>query len=229
MWANVKALRAKVEAMCAYVKAPWRSRRVHGLELFFDTGLLVLRIVSISYWLRSFLPPPGGPGTRRDNAVDLYCVSQLVVLLGLLWASFPTVVDSIITGYILFEIYLNLFNIVFIGKLGTDEAPPASIERSILLLFLNGLQVTLGFGIVYRDWLHLSPLEGFFNSVLVMGTIGFPNAASGWYQLFVVGQVFLDLALVVFFFSTFAGEATRLRSAREGRSTSSNGGAEPTD
>ena len=35
-----------------------RDRSVHGLELLFDTLLLVLRRLSVSYWIRTFLPKP---------------------------------------------------------------------------------------------------------------------------------------------------------------------------
>jgi hypothetical protein len=56
---------------------------------------------------------------------------QLLALLILLCFDLGPVVDLFIAGYILFDIYLNLFNIVFIGKIRAINAPPVSVERSI--------------------------------------------------------------------------------------------------
>src|SRR5262245_51605916 len=101
MWTNVTAL--------------WRDRKVHGLELIFDTVLLVLRYLSVSYWLRGRLPDPHDPKhTTRDIAIEIYCLVQFIALVVLLATGLGRIADSIIAGYILFEIYLNLFNIVFI-------------------------------------------------------------------------------------------------------------------
>lgn len=184
----------------------WRKRSVHGLELIFDTILLALRYLSISYWLRTFLPAPEDPRhTVRDNAIDAYCVLQLLALLVLLANPFGAILNSVIAGYILFEIYLNLLNIVFIGKFRDINAPPASVERGILLLSLNVLEVVLVFGVAYRDWLGLSTVDGIFKAVLVLGTIGYPEAP-GNFVLLVALQVFLDLLLLVLIVSSFVGQ-----------------------
>jgi hypothetical protein len=200
----------------------WRpDREVHGLELLCDTVLLALRRLSISYWLRCFLPGPDDPRhTTRDNAIDGYCVFQLLALLILIPGCFGPVVDSVVAGYILFEIYLNLFNIVFIGKIRVINSPPVSIERSLLLLFLNVFEVVLAFGILYRDWLKLSTVDGFFKAVLVLGTIGYPQA-SGWWVVLIALQVLLDFVLVVLVFSSFAGQVGLFRSASPPPATAS--------
>jgi len=208
MWANVKAL--------------WRDRQVHGLELLFDTLLLVLRYLSISYWLKRFFPGPDDPKhTVGDNAIDVYCVVQLLALLILLPFGLGPVADSFIASYILFDIYLNLFNIVFIGKMRAINAPPVSIERSILLLFMNVLEVVLAFAIFYRDWLKLSTMDAIFNAVLVLGTIGYPAAADGQFALLVSFQVLLDFILIVLVISSFVGHVGLFRS------TTGSGGTSP--
>ena len=197
-----------------HLKTLWRpDSEIHGLELFWDTALLLLRFLSVSYWLRSRLPHPHDPRhSLRDNVIDGYCVFQLLLLLVLLPSGFGTVVNSVITGYVLFEIYLNLLNIVFIGKIRAINAPPASVERSILLLLLNVLEVVIAFAVLYRDWLKLSTVEAFFKATLVLGTIGYPEA-SGWWVLLVALQVLLDFVLVVLLLGSFAGRVGLFRSA----------------
>ncbi|MEX0804113.1 MAG: hypothetical protein WD688_12475 [Candidatus Binatia bacterium] len=191
MWTNVRSL--------------WRDRQVHGLELFFDSLLLVLRFLSISYWIKTLLPDPTD-SRRRDNAIDVYCVAQLIILLVILPFGFGPIADSIITGYILSDIYLNLFNIIFIGKIRSINAPPVSIERSILLLFINVLDVVLAFSIFYHHALGLSPMTAFFKAVLVLGTIGYPENATGFWVLLVSLQVFLDFVLIALVFGSFVGQ-----------------------
>lgn len=189
------------------IKTLWRERKVHGLELLVDTVLLALRYLSISYWLRRLLPAAGSPERPlRDNAVDAYSVLQLVVLLVLLANPFGRVVSAVVAGYIVFEIYLVLLNIIFIGKFRDINAPPASVERSILLLGLNVVQVVLAFGVAYRDWLGYSTVDGIFKAVLVLGTVGYPENASGNLVLLVALQMLLDLILVVLLISSFVGQ-----------------------
>lgn len=185
------------------IKGLWQERRVHGLELVFDTALLALRYLSLSYWLRRVLPAPDSvQRTSRDNAIDVYSIVQLVIL-SLLLVGAP-IASTVIASYILFELYLNLLNIVFIGKFPKINAPPASVERSILLFILNIVQVVMVFGIFYRDWLGLTRLEAVFKAVLVFGTVGYPEP--GNLAPLVALQVFLDVILVLLVLSSFAGQ-----------------------
>lgn len=188
------------------IKALWDKHRVHGLELIFDTILLAFRYLSLSYGLRYAVSRLDDQRHAvRDNVVDLYCIIQLIVLSLVFGRGYSPIVDSIIVTYILFEMYLNLLNIIFIGKFPDINAPPASVERSILLLMLNVIEVVLAFGILYHHWLGLSRIEGFFKAVCVLGTIGYPDAI-GWPILLVVLQVFLDFLLLVLVISSFIGE-----------------------
>lgn len=204
MWANVRIL--------------WRDRPVHGLELIFDTLLLGLRCFSISYWIKTLLPDPtDSRRTIGDNAVDGYCVVQLITLLILLLFGLGPVADSVIAGYVLFDIYLNLFNIVFIGKITAINAPPVSIERSILLLFINVLDVIFAFALVYRDWFGLSTPDAIFKAILVFGTIGYPAAAVGSWVFLVSLQVLLDFVLIALLFGSFVGQMSLFQSMAKAR------------
>ena len=197
------------EAVFENVRILWRDPRAKGLERLFDTGLLLLRLLSISYHLKRFLK---GPRQHlRSGVIDSYCVFELVVLVVLLAADYGPTAERVISAYVLFEIYLNLFNIIFIGKFPAINAPPASIERSILLLFLNVLQVALAFAVFYEHAFRLAAVDAFFNAVLVLGTIGYPTEATGWCGLLVSLQIFMDLVLLVLLLSSFAGQVGLFR------------------
>lgn len=218
------------EKASVYLGTLWRDPHVKGLERLFDTLLLLLRLVSLSYRVKAFLPEPDSPRRAvRSSVIDGYCVLQLIVLVILVSARFGPVMETIIAGYILFDIYLNLLNIIFIGKIREINAPPASIERSILLFFMNVLQVVLAFAVFYQHWLGLSVMDAFFNAVLVLGTIGYPPGATGWLCLLVSLQVLLDLVLLLLILSGFVGQVTLFRrNAEPARTRESNDPLQPT-
>lgn len=217
------------EAVWVNVRTLWRDSGVRGLERLFDTLLLLLRFLSLSFFLKRFLPDPDDARRAvRSSVIDAYCVLQLVALVILLSASLGPVVETVIAAYILFEIYLTLLNMIFIGTIRAIIVPPASIERTILLLFMNVLQVVLAFAIFYQHWLGLSAVDAFFNAVLVLGTIGYPTAAAGWRCLLVSLQVLLDLVLVVVILGSFVGQMTLFRGNSEpSRTTASNDPLQP--
>ena len=215
------------EAIGDNVRILWSDPRVKGLERFFDTFLLLLRFLSLSYLLKRFFDGPRR--TMRSSVIDAYCVLELTVLVILLVVNLGPVLESVVAAYILFEIYLNLFNIIFIGKFPAINAPPASIERSILLLFMNVLHVVVAFAVFYQHWLKLSSVDAFFNAVLVLGTIGYPTAAVGWRCLLVSLQVLLDLVLLVLILSSFVGQVSLFRRSSElSQSPASNDPIQPT-
>ena len=141
------------------IRRLWAADQIHGIELVFDSGVLALRYTSVSYWskdvwLNRYLDWREISDKRRrrlwrDNLIDLYCISQFLVLCAALFCFQQRTLSALIAGYILFEMYLNLFTIFFlprqkeIGPPGAADSPSAvnepstSVERSILLLFVN--------------------------------------------------------------------------------------------
>jgi hypothetical protein len=192
-----------IHRICENLSILRKSGSVHGIELLFDSFLLFLRLFSISYRLTAFCSDP----TTRSDMVDIYCVLQLVALLVCVFLPVPNSVGCFIAAYVLFEIYLNLFNIVFIGKFSKINAPPVSVERSLLLLLLNAFDVVLAFTLFYRHWMRLSTGCAFYGACLVLGTIGTPPLPdTGEGRPLIILQIFLDLLLIVLFLSSFAGQ-----------------------
>jgi hypothetical protein len=183
------------------------------LERLFLLFILFLRVVSVSYWLRGFLPSARDARRPvRDRAVDIYCVVQTAILLALLAMSPYRLWVVWIASYILFEIILVLANIIFVGKFRKLQARPASIERSILLLLLNLVQAVIVFAIYYRHASKLTVCDAFFQSCLVLGTVGYPEGLSGPARLLVSLQIFVNLAVTLLLLGSFAGQIGLFRS-----------------
>ena len=205
----------------------WKADEIHGIELVFDTCLLALRYISVSYWskevlLKWYLDRRGILVHRsrriwRDNLIDIYCLLQLFALWAILFRLHWPELGWLVATYILFEMYLNLFSIFFLPRqkeIGPPKPcdspaavnePSTSVERSILLLFVNVLQIALAFGIFYnKSILGLTPSEALSSAVLVFGTVGLPSGAP---PLLVALQIFLDFLLVASILASFVGQA----------------------
>jgi hypothetical protein len=194
-----------IERLKSQLGELWRQpSAVGGLELWFDTVLLVLRIFSLAYWLR-YPFERRNETARRNCLVDGYCVVEFIVLVTLLVGPLYPFVSSFLCWYFLFEIYLSLFNIVFLGKFAGINYKPPSIERDILLMFLNVLQVVVAFAVLYRTWLGLPKIEALSAAVNVLGTVGLPPVI-GNLALLVDLQILLDVILLVIFLASFAGQ-----------------------
>jgi|SRR6266446_6931272 len=193
------------------------AKKVHGIEWFFVAALLFSRLFSVAYWFRKHKLPSahGADRTRRDNFIDCYCLLQTFVLIAasLSFASnsiFLSLISTVLAAYILFEILLTLLNIVFVGKFPELQAPPASIERSIILLFLNLVQIVMIFGIFYAYFLRLPIGRALLEATLVLGTIGYPKC-SGSAQLIIGIQIFSDLIIILLLVSVFASQVGLFR------------------
>jgi hypothetical protein len=188
----------------------WRYPDIRGIERVVDALLVILRLVSVGYGLRALLANPQACRSRprRDLAIELYVVLQFVVLTLMtspLGVTLPTGLAFGVAAYVLFELFLSLFNIVFLGKIADVNTPPASVERSLLLLLFNAVQLPLAFAIFYRFFSGGRVDGPVVQAFLVLGTVGYPTDPS--VGLIVAAQIFLDLVFLVLFLSAFAGRA----------------------
>ena len=204
------AQRGSLDALATMLKdfASFRAKpNVYGIERLFVSAILLLRLASSSYWFRSYLPSARGDRRWvRDNAIDLYCVVQVLALVVLLvvWARHLFAVW--IGAYILFDLFLVLANVIFVGKFPDLQARPASIERTIILLLLNVLVVVFAFAIFYRYTLRLGISSAVFHATLVLGTVGYATGLQGSAQLLIACQIGFDLILTVLLLSSFVGQ-----------------------
>ena len=198
----------------------WATDKIGGLERVIAVGLVVTRLLSLSWWLRTPFgdPSAGEPRSGRDLVVDTYVVGVLVLLICLLRQQ-PVSLFAVVVGvYVVFELFMSLFRILLLGKHAGVNAPTASFERSLLLLYINAFEVVVAFAIFYAYALCLSGKTALLQSALVFGTVGFPQASTVAY--IVVTQIFLDIILVVFFIGTFAGQVGLFSRAGNAEATS---------
>jgi hypothetical protein len=183
---------------------------VNGIEFLVDLVLLILRWFSVSYWIR-YLPERWENPRLRNNIVDAYCSAEFVVLCTLLVYANGRLVDTIVCVYVLFEIYLSLFNILFIGKFRDINYKPPSIERVLLLMFLNVLQLVVAFAVLYRAWSPsaISWDRALSQAIRVLGTVEAPTQTRALVDL----QILLDLLLLVIFLASFVGQVGVFRDA----------------
>ena len=190
-----------------------RSDQISGLEKIVVICIHCLHLATISGWIKVCLDPTTATPTAeqrrwRDRAIEIYVVVEWLVLLLILWV--PNHVPNYlvaISGLILFEILLNLSNIIFVGKLDRIYPPTISVERSLLLFGINVLQVIMIFAIFYRAKLGLPPKEAAVTSTLVFGTVGYPEKG----DYVVAAQIISDFALLAIFLSAFVGNLASLR------------------
>jgi hypothetical protein len=175
-----------------------------GLERRFYLGLYWLRLVSLSE-LFSFCIT-GGRDNPADqvkdrNFIDWYVVLK-TVFVGVLLCVVPakhslTWLVQIGVWYLLAEMYLSLFNIVFVGTLKQDRK--ISIGRSLLLLMFNAAQLVLSFAVFYKVYLHKDVRGAVYTSVEVFSTLGAPPHARTLVTLQVaLGFIFLTILLAKF-------------------------------
>ncbi|MDB6166802.1 MAG: hypothetical protein JWQ83_1942, partial [Lacunisphaera sp.] len=192
---------------------------VAGLERIVCVSLVLLRIISLTYWLLSLMRDPldGSPRTPRARFIEVYVFVQLAFLAflwrmpgQLLWVAWP------FAAYLLFLLFLSLLNIVFLAKIPKVNGPPVSAERSLLLLGVNAIQVVLCFAIFYREIYGFAPGLALNNAVLVLGTVGHPMLNNGKGGYVVALQVLLDLALLVLFIASLTGSLVIAGRAKRG-------------
>lgn len=208
---------------------PWRGLRKDrsvGLERMFHCFLIVLRLFSLQYWLIAFFGNAGDEDSRRrrrrrrhrDMAVDVAVLAQCATV-ELMWYFAPTPrlgAASFAAAYLLFCLYLSLFNIVFFSMLPSVNKPTTSAGRSLLLLLFNVLQVTFSFALFYRYTFQLEAAEGLFGSFLVLGTVGVPDVAAEAHTFLVPLQIVLDLLLFAFVVVVVVGQI-KLNLAEQGQ------------
>lgn len=201
----------------ADIKVFRKTPEVWGVEKWFDLLLLWLRFGSFSYWMKEYIaaadslsssPNKQNRKKRQDIAVEKYILIQLTALC--VW--FVNIYAGVLVAiYVWYELFLNLFAIVFIAKgIGLkndiDESvaeKSSSSERSLLLALVNMIQIVWVFAIFYKtNDSGLSYAEALFSSALVFATIGHPGDAY-WLVMF---QIFFGFAFIAVFLSRLAGQ-----------------------
>ncbi|WP_304197119.1 potassium channel family protein [Flavobacterium alvei] len=193
------------------IKAIWNNNHQddNGIEkfvrLFLSSSQLLFPGVYIKYlaYLRGY--------EYRDLALDFYVLLKVSFPLFILmnhWQSYHFVIWIMI--YVLLETVLYIPTLIFASDMFSK---PRSYKRSMLLLFLNYIEIIFSFGVLYScgDYLN-KPLDHWFDPIY-FSTINSASIGYGdFYPVTPIGkflttaQAFLFLLFVVLFLNFFTAK-----------------------
>lgn len=181
------------------IKAIWNNNHQddNGIEkivrLFLSSSQLFFPGVYIKYLacLKGY--------EYRDLALDFYILLKVTFPLLILiyhWQNYPFVLWIMV--YVLLETVLYIPTLIFASDL---ISKPRSYKRSMLLLFLNYLEIVFAFGVLYSCDNYLNkPLENWFDAVyfstITSSSIGYGD----YYPVTTVGKVLVSAQALLFLF-----------------------------
>jgi hypothetical protein len=135
----------------------------------------------------------------RDLALDFYVLLKVAFPLLILiyhWQSYPFVIWIMV--YVLLETVLYIPTLIFASDLFSK---PRSYKRSMLLLFLNYIEIIFAFGVLYSCGNYLNkPLDNWFDavyfSVITSSSIGYGD----YHPVTTIGKVLVSAQAVLFLF-----------------------------
>lgn len=181
------------------IKAIWNNNHQddNGIEkivrLFLSSSQLFFPGVYIKYLacLKGY--------EYRDLALDFYILLKVTFPLLILinhWQNYPFVIWIMV--YVLLETVLYIPTLIFASDLFSK---PRSYKRSMLLLFLNYLEIVFAFGVLYSCDNYLNkPLENWFDAVyfstITSSSIGYGD----YYPVTTVGKMLVSAQALLFLF-----------------------------
>lgn len=181
------------------IKAIWNNNHQddNGIEklvrLFLSTSQLLFPGVYIKY-----LASLKG-NEYRDLALDFYVLLKVTFPLLILiyhWQNNTIVLWIMI--YVLMETVLYIPTLIFASDLFSK---PRSYKRSMLLLFLNYLEIIFAFGVLYSCGNYLNkPLDNWIDSVyfsiITSSSIGYGD----FYPVTTIGKILVSAQAILFLF-----------------------------
>jgi hypothetical protein len=191
------------------IKAIWNNNHQDdtGIEKIFRLFLSSSQLLFPGVYIKYLASLKGYE--YRDLALDFYVllkVSFPLLILIFYWQSYHFVIWIMV--YLLLETVLYIPTLIFASDLFSK---PRSYKRSMLLLFLNYLEIIFAFGVLYSCGNYLNkPLINWFDavyfSVITSSSIGYgdfyPATTIG--KLLVSAQAILFLFFVILFLNFFS-------------------------
>ncbi len=181
------------------IKAIWNNNHQddNGIEkivrLFLSSSQLLFPGVYIKYLacLKGY--------EYRDLALDFYVLLKVTFPLLILiyqWQSYPFVIWIMV--YVLLETVLYIPTLIFASDLFSK---PRSYKRSMLLLFLNYIEIIFAFGVLYSCGNFLNkPLNNWFDavyfSIITSSSIGYGD----YYPATTIGKILVSAQAILFLF-----------------------------
>jgi hypothetical protein len=188
-----------IEKRIQNIKAIWNNNHQddNGIEkifrLFLSSSVLLFPGIYIKY-----LASLKG-NEYQDLAIDFYILLKLIFPILILvndWQNNALVIWIMI--YVLLETVLYIPTLIFASDLFSK---PRSYKRSMLLLFLNYLEIVFAFGVLYSCDNYLNkPLTSWFDavyfSIITSSSIGYGD----FYPITTIGKVLVSIQSLLFLF-----------------------------
>jgi len=152
---------------------------------------------------------------KRNVAIEFFVLFKTMLpVFFLLSGLYRYMATVIISGYLLTETIMYVASLIFVADMFVK---PRSYRRNILMLFLNYMEISFSFAVVYAG-LHLlgdqptSVLDYIYFSVVTSTTIGYgdlhPVTSAG--KMIVCVQAIVVVAFIVLFLNFFGSKVETL-------------------
>ena len=190
------------------LKEIWNDKESesYGIERVFKLFLNLIQLIFPTIYIRLLFK-----GLRTGSIrfiIDIYLILKLVLpILVLYFSWYKSVTVIIINVYLMLETVFTILGLIFLSE---SKSTQISYKRSILILIINYLQVTLGFSLIYAGYdllnKRLTPFEAVYYSFVTMTTLGygdyFPVSDAG--KIMVILQLIVFILFVVLFINYFS-------------------------
>jgi len=208
---NTPILNSALKNQIVNLKKIWENEHHNdtGLERIFRLFLIVIQFVFPGIYIREFFSRKGL--TFKNLSIELYVLLKLIypILVFFLGVS-NTIYAVTLSIYFLVETVTYISSLVFTSDLKYQSR---SANRTILLLFINYLEISLQFSVLYAGFNMLSAsavtgVDYIYFSFVTSASIGFgdiyPITQAG--KILVCCQSFLLVIFIVLFFNYFRGK-----------------------
>jgi ion channel len=198
------------------IRKIWNNEKHHdiGFEKVLRLFLVNIEIIFPGIHVRHYFGKFGL--IKRNVAVEFYVLFKtLLPLFFLATGLYQQMWAVLISSYLLMETIFYVSSLIFVSDMFVK---PRSYRRNILMLFLNYMEISFGFAVIYGG-LHIlgdKPIHYFdyiYFSIVTATTIGYgdlhPVNITG--KVMVCSQAVLVLAFILLFLNFFGSKVETLQ------------------
>ncbi len=193
----------------------WNNERHHdiGFEKILRLFLVAIQFIFPGIHVRNFFGKFGI--IKRNVAIEFYVFLKTCLPVFFLYSGlYHYKITVIISSYLLFETICYVSSLIFVADMFVK---PRSYRRNILMLFLNYIEISLCFAVVYAG-LHLlgdqpkSTFDYIYFSVVTSTTIGYGDfhPVGEFGKIMVCIQAIMVVVFIVLFLNFFGSKVETL-------------------
>jgi hypothetical protein len=198
----------------------WNNERHHdiGFEKVLRLFLVAVQFIFPGIHVRNFFGKYGL--IKRNVAIEFYVLFKTILpLYFVLSGLYRYKITVILSAYLLAETICYVASLIFVADMFVK---PRSYRRNILMLFLNYLEISFCFGVIYAGLGLLggqakTNLDYIYFSVVTSTTIGYGDIhpISDLGKIFVCIQAVMVVAFIVLFLNFFGSKVETLNNDEE--------------